>query len=276
MVKHKTTLQKGVYFDLEENKETRENMEDYINIEHKKNSENQVYILADGHTGPNIAEYVTRELPDIFYQCLENEKQKETKLDTVENAITNSFVKIDALMLESMPTEVSGSTTNFIYLCKENNKRVVYSGNVGDSRAILIREKEALRLSYDHKASDKDEQKRVKKEGGKIIRNRLYGSLAVTRSHGDFEMKSSAECLTCRPYISRTEIENTDSFIVIASDGIWDNIKDEDVYEIVHSEDFSKVDPITQKQKNLAKVLVKKSMEIGTKDNISCIVIKLN
>jgi protein phosphatase PTC1 len=278
-VPKESLLEKGVFFDLEPNSKSRDYMEDYINIEnsfHKDVKQNhQVYILSDGHSGHKAAEVTVKLLPEVFSKFLLQEKEQGTKENICENAILNSFVHMDEILQKEVDDN-SGCTTNLIYLCYEGNKRVVYSGNVGDSRSILLRESGALRLSYDHKAIDKEEQKRVKQEGGVIIRKRLYGTLAVTRSLGDFEMKETISCLSNKPHITRTEILDSDTFLIIASDGVWDVIKDEDVYELVKLTDFKTVDNITNKPIDLSKLLVKKSVQLGSKDNISCIVIKLN
>lgn len=58
--------------------------------------------------------------------------------------------------------------------------------NLGDARAVLCRDGKAVDLSVDHKASRKDEQERIKSQGGFIIFGRVFGRLAVTRSFGDF------------------------------------------------------------------------------------------
>ena len=44
-------------------------------------------------------------------------------------------------------------------------------------------------LSVDYKASRKDEQERIKSQGGYIVFGRVLGRLAVTRAFGDFECK---------------------------------------------------------------------------------------
>ena len=279
----KKVLETGVFFELEPNSKTRDYMEDYINIQNKKTDEH-FYVLCDGHTGSKAAEIVVKDLPDILIKHLMLIKESELTEGLCEQAFKEAFIEMDDSLQgdigadesEGKPCDPSGCCTNIVYLCWENDKRIIYSGNVGDSRTILIRDNSVLRLSYDHKASDKQEFKRVKQEGGVIIRKRLYGTLAVTRTHGDFEMKENAKCLNCNPHITRTEIDDTDKYIVIASDGVWDVIKDEEVLKIVNATDFTTLDNITNKPKDLAKMLVKLSVDLGSQDNISCIVIKLN
>ncbi len=61
--------------------------------------------------------------------------------------------------------------------------------NLGDARAVLCREGRAIDLSVDYKASRKDEQERIKSQGGYIVFGRVLGRLAVTRAFGDFECK---------------------------------------------------------------------------------------
>ena len=65
----------------------------------------------------------------------------------------------------------------------------MYCVNLGDARAILSSEGKAIDLSVDYKASRKDEQERIKAQGGYIVFGRVLGRLAVTRAFGDFECK---------------------------------------------------------------------------------------
>mmetsp|Transcript_23430 Transcript_23430/g.16654 ORF Transcript_23430/g.16654 Transcript_23430/m.16654 type:complete len:93 (+) Transcript_23430:946-1224(+) len=78
-----------------------------------------------------------------------------------------------------------GSTAIVILIM--GNKLV--SANLGDARAVLSRNGKALDLSVDYKASRKDEQERIKSQGGYIVFGRVLGRLAVTRAFGDFDCK---------------------------------------------------------------------------------------
>jgi protein phosphatase PTC1 len=96
-------------------------------------------------------------------------------------------------------------------------RRVLYTANVGDARAVLSRGGKAVRLTYDHKGSDKQEAKRIMDAGGFVMNNRVNGVLAVTRSLGDSSMK---EFVVGSPYTTETELSEDDEFLVIACDGV--------------------------------------------------------
>ena len=52
-------------------------------------------------------------------------------------------------------------------LFKDDVEFTIYFINIGDTRGVIGKKKEpALRMTYDHKASDPEEQKRVEDGGG--------------------------------------------------------------------------------------------------------------
>lgn len=96
-------------------------------------------------------------------------------------------------------------------------RRVLYSANAGDARGVLCRAGKAVRLTYDHKGSDKQEAKRITDAGGFVMSGRVNGVLAVTRSLGDSAMK---EFVVGAPYTTETELCEEDEFLVLACDGV--------------------------------------------------------
>lgn len=60
-------------------------------------------------------------------------------------------------------------------------KRVLYTANVGDARAVLCRGGRSVRLTYDHKGSDSQEAKRITDAGGFVLNNRVNGGLGNHR-----------------------------------------------------------------------------------------------
>jgi len=96
-------------------------------------------------------------------------------------------------------------------------RRVLYSANAGDARGVLCRAGKAVRLTYDHKGSDKQEAKRITDAGGFVMSGRVNGVLAVTRSLGDSSMK---EFVVGAPYTTETELCEEDEFLILACDGV--------------------------------------------------------
>ncbi|KAL3823751.1 hypothetical protein ACHAXA_004844 [Cyclostephanos tholiformis] len=78
----------------------------------------------------------------------------------------------------------------------------------------------SMRLTRDHKSTDPDEVERIVKSGGNMIRGRVLGVLAVTRSIGDHGMK---EYVIGRPYVSSTIVD-----IVEEDDGECANAGEDD------------------------------------------------
>jgi len=64
------------------------------------------------------------------------------------------------------------------YLFYSFYKRVLYTGNVGDARAVLSHKERAVRLSYDHKGSDHTEAQRILDVGGFVMNNRVNGTIS--------------------------------------------------------------------------------------------------
>merc|ERR1719181_2722738 len=75
------------------------------------------------------------------------------------------------------------------------SKREVVAANVGDSRAMLIREGRAIPLTEDHKPEDPKERNRIMNAGGRVIKmgpcHRIDGSLNLSRAFGDFALKAN-------------------------------------------------------------------------------------
>jgi serine/threonine protein phosphatase PrpC len=84
-----------------------------------------------------------------------------------------------------------------------------------------------MRMTYDHTIDDPGEYKRIIKEGGFISNGGLCGALKLSRCFGNWSVKNQG--LIVNPYITKIEINNDDLYLIIASDGIWDVIKDEEI-----------------------------------------------
>ena len=133
---------------------------------------------------------------------------------------------------------------------------ILYLINIGDSRAILgtynsrINKWKTTQLTVDHKPNHPNENRRIIFYNGRIERHknefgdevgpyRVYGKdsdsnsqgLTMSRSIGDLESKKYG--VIYDPEIFKYELKENDKVIVIASDGLWDQLKNEEVMEII-------------------------------------------
>ncbi|TFK89102.1 protein serine/threonine phosphatase 2C [Polyporus arcularius HHB13444] len=143
-----------------------------------------------------------------------------------------------------------------------NVRRVLYCANAGDARGVLCRAGKAVRLTYDHKGSDKQEAKRIMDAGGFVMSGRVNGVLNVTRSLGDSSMK---EFVVGSPYTTETELSEHDEFLILACDGLWDVVNDQGACDLVRS----LADP-----KKAAEELLEHAYKNYSTDNVTVLVVR--
>ena len=239
---------------LDQNPEFCDYMEDCalsINCFNKE-SYRHLFCIFDGHGGNVTAKLCVKKFPEIFRKCL-----LESPFD-YEMALKKSFYLMDQEIEKIKATEV-GNTATIVFI----NNRLLYCANVGDSSCALIGKTNEF-ITTEDKCTNKNEMKRIEKEGGTIIDDRLGGILAVSRGLGDFDLKSKG--LTCEPHITKKLIDHNINYCVLASDGVWDVLSPDEVAKITQ----------THKIDEMAKKIVETAMDRGSEDNRSCIVVELN
>uniref|UniRef100_A0A3B5LCS2 PPM-type phosphatase domain-containing protein n=1 Tax=Xiphophorus couchianus TaxID=32473 RepID=A0A3B5LCS2_9TELE len=134
------------------------------------------FAVFDGHGGPHAADY-----------CC-NFMEKFIRLNEF------SSVNFKETLWKRKMIFLRSGTTATVALLHDGIELVVAS--VGDSRALLCRKEHAKKLTKDHSPDRKDERKRIQKFGGFLSWNsvgqaNVNGRLAMTRSIGDFHLKSN-------------------------------------------------------------------------------------
>jgi serine/threonine protein phosphatase PrpC len=235
------------------------------------------FSLYDGHGGKETSNYIKDRIPELLEEKIKQNKQNNINY---EKLLTESFEKCDEDLKMKFWSDYSGSTACVVLTIKEgssnnnlenisndNSKYTIYSANAGDSRTVLLNPDKnyVKRLSYDHKATDPSEIARLRKSGGAVFNGRVFGTLAVSRAFGDFELKRFG--ITATPYITKTVTNKGDKYIVIASDGVWDVLTDDDVLSI--SKKFG------SNANELSDAILHISLDRGSLDNISVLVVSL-
>lgn len=221
----------------------------------KNNPSDGLFCLFDGHGGGEVSKFLQEKFPSFFKEVIPSQN--------LESTFTSLFQKVD-LEIKGTNYFHVGATACIIYITKEQGKSILYSANIGDTRSVLINSYSAKRLSYDHRASDKNEYTRIINAGGIVFAGRVYGQLMLSRAFGDWELKPYG--VSNVPHITRTELTPNDKYLIIATDGIWDVFEDEDVYQLSLT---------AQNTDDLCKTIIKMALAKGSMDNLSCFVIKL-
>ena len=250
------------YFKCEnQNSKFKKEMEDiaYANINFIENKNHSISLFAifDGHNGKFVSEYLNENLPKILYSQIEKNEYQ------IEKSINETFEEINK-NLETIPNAKEiGSTATIIII--DNN--ILYCANVGDSQCYYITKDKIIQMTKLHNCKNKEEIERVKKNKGLVFQNRVFGSLSLTRSIGDTYFKEFG--VSGIPDITKEILsENYSKFIILGSDGVWDVIKESYLNEIEKENDILNA-------KDFCEKIVSSSIQKGSKDNISCIVIKL-
>jgi protein phosphatase PTC1 len=250
----------------------RPSMEDfakYIDV-FNNDKDKGFFSIYDGHGGSDVVKYVKDQMPYIFTKLMTGTPNEDLN---IEKLMVNAFHKMDEdLKLNVHLAEYMGCTASIVFINKEkdltglnSHSKVLYTANVGDSRVVLVSNYGAKRLSYDHKASDYSEINRVRSCGGIIFNDRVFGQLILTRALGDLALKRQGVIPT--PYVSKYHISEKDKYVILASDGVWDVLSDEDMFL------FSKA---VRNSDDFAKIIMNNSLMRGSRDNISVTVLKLN
>merc|ERR1712113_882182 len=118
------------------------------------------------------------------------------------------------------------------------SSRSIYTAHLGEARAVICRGGLAVRLTSqsDHKATDPLEAKRVIENGGTIFNDRVNGMLAIARAFGDHQLKMPTlplDVVSNVPDITSTELTDQDMFVIVACDGLWDVIDDQESVNLV-------------------------------------------
>lgn len=154
-------------------------------------------------------------------------------------------------------------------------------------------------LSNDHKPNLPDECERIQKAGfdvkditfeedgekitiHKIVKNDK-SQLAVSRAFGDFDFKSNNQLQACeQSVIPCAEVRvhernpEEDLYLILACDGIWDVMTNEEVMDFVQQQsEIKSMESVDNILPDIADALLQQCLLNQSRDNMSCILIKL-
>jgi len=222
------------------------------------------YAVFDGHAGTDAAIYSVSHL----HQFLAESSFYPTN---PERALKDAFSRTDKLFLEKSNRENLKSGTTAVCALLRPTEQKLYVAWLGDSQALLVRKGQAVHVVNPHKPDRQDERERIEDMGGCVLywgTWRVNGQLAVSRAIGDLGYKPY---VTSEPDVTAVSLDGTEDFLVLACDGLWDFVTEEEavmaVYEQI-AEAPGDLEAVSQR-------LVQLSKQQGSTDNISVIVVFL-
>ncbi|KAJ0988415.1 hypothetical protein J5N97_006771 [Dioscorea zingiberensis] len=180
-----------------------------------------------------------------------------------DRAIWKAYDKTDKAILSHSPDLGRGGSTAVTAILIDGTK--LYVANVGDSRAVLAKGRQVIQMSVDHEPST--ERGSIETRGGFVSNMpgdvpRVNGQLAVSRAFGDKSLKSH---LRSDPDIRHEDVDSDTELLILASDGLWKVMSNEDAVDIARK---------CKDSQSAAKQLTTVALDRDSKDDISCIVVR--
>jgi serine/threonine protein phosphatase PrpC len=206
------------------------------------------FALFDGHGGREAAEYAAANLPPAIAAEI---------AAGAADAIERAFARTQA---EMAPWCTYVGTTALLAIFEGTTVTVA---NAGDTRCVIRTAGVARRLSVDHTPDVPEEARYVRENGGTVVNGRINNALAVSRGLGDGFL---GKCQNPTPAVNVVQLSQEDDFMILACDGLWDVMTDQEACDLIHGSSDPQL---------AATTLAQTAYKLGSTDNISVIVIIL-
>jgi len=199
------------------------------------------FAVFDGHGGAKVAQYSSIHLHKLLV------KRPEYIQQNYPLALQQAFLECDRTMkvASELKDEMAGCTAVSVLIKGEQ----IWCANAGDSRCIGGVGGKAVALSKDHKPNNKKELERITNAGGFVEFNRVNGNLALSRALGDFifkmneQLPQNEQIVSAEPDVEVAELTEEWDFLLIACDGIWDVLSNQEVCDFVTARIGRNLDP---------------------------------
>ncbi|KAM7526547.1 hypothetical protein LguiA_016449 [Lonicera macranthoides] len=221
----------------------------------------------DGHgpQGHKVARYVRDTLPSKLSSSSKSHNNnngggkngKHGKSDEPNPHFSSSWKSNILKSFQDMDDDLQGKPTIDSYCSGTTAVTVIKQGsdlmvvNMGDSRAVLCTrgdrdELVPIQLTADLKPGVPSERERIESRGGRVLAlaeepsvlrvwlpDQDSPGLAMARAFGDFCLKDFG--LISTPDVTHRKLCDKDEFVVLATDGVWDVLSNNEVIKIVAS-----------------------------------------
>jgi len=193
----------------------------------------------------------------------------------VQNGILKGFLELDE-KLRKIPEVASGEDkSGTTAVCALITDKFLILANCGDSRGVFCVSGKPALVTQDHKPSNEPERARIQNAGGTVMIQRVNGSLAVSRALGDFEYKNvegkppTEQLVSPEPeFFIKERIASEDEFLVLACDGVWDVMTNQDICDFISARL-----KVHDNLETVCNEVIDTCLHKGSRDNMSIIII---
>ena len=263
---------------------TKVNQDSFLVLQNQYNMKDfNIFSVMDGHgvNGHLVSRFVTKYFTSFFknnkkMNSNKNEDEVYYRLKKNDSDIlTRAFRHAERDIEKNSDIDANFSGTTCVMVLQVGEK--ILCANVGDSRAIMVKENnKIIPLSIDQKPDDPEESKRIVENGGEISqfeedgeksgpfrvwkKGEEYPGIAMSRSIGDFIATTLG--VVPVPKFLDEKIDSDTKFIVVASDGVWEFLDNQKVADIVMPF-YKKNDP-----DGACKALIKESTDWWNQEDV--------
>jgi len=212
------------------------------------NTNSLILCVLDGHGehGDAVSGHIRDHLANEMI------KHPAWKTD-IKKASRESILKVESQIIRNfrIDTEFSGTTLSMAII----RGNTIIGANIGDSRIIIGKQENGKLVSeeftHDHKPDSPGEKERIIATGGRVfaveyddgidgpprvwLGHMDVPGLAMSRSLGD-AVAHTAGVISEPEFTERTLNPETDQFVVLATDGLWEFCSNEETVEMVCNE----------------------------------------
>ncbi|KAJ4820150.1 Phosphatase 2C family protein [Rhynchospora pubera] len=238
----------------------------------------------DGHGGPEASRFVNHRLFSLIHEL--SKENGGLSAEVFRKAFDTTEEEFTGIVQQTGITQPRIASVGSCCLVGAIEAGTLYVANLGDSRAVLGMKNAAgvvvaERLSRDHNVAEEEVRAEVVRDHPDdsriVVRTqgvwRIKGIIQVSRSIGDVYLKKpeisrdpqfqqsippvplKRPVMTSVPSIRVRKLQPQDTFVIFASDGLWEQLSDENAVDIVFN----------NPRKGIAKRLVKAALNAAAK-----------
>ena len=216
--------------------------------------------------------------------CLPSTNDEDFLLRSRREGLTDGTTVLLALTFDAAAAPIRSGRSG-----GGSAERTLVVANAGDCRAVMCRSSGlAVRLSDDHKPGRPDERRRITSAGGSVVdlhgvtrvttekgAQFLAGSgragaggatfLSVSRGFGDIALKQPHDLVTATPDVVATGVGEDDCFLIVACDGIWDVLSDQEACDCA----LVALTDCHASAEQAATAVVREAFKRGSQDNLT-------